>query len=45
MSDKNLDQGMKIKFCVKIGKSASEISAQLKMAYGEYAMKKSAVFE
>jgi hypothetical protein len=34
-----------IKFCVKISKSASEMSALLKVAYDEYAMKKSSVFE
>ena len=41
MSDKNLDQRINIKFCVKIGKRASETSALLTVAYGEYAMKKS----
>jgi hypothetical protein len=30
---------------VKIGKSASETLAQLTLAYGEYAMKKSSVFK
>ena len=34
-----------IKFCVKTGKSASETSVLLTVAYGEYAMKKSSVFE
>jgi len=29
MSDKNLEQRINIKFCVKIGKSASETSALL----------------
>jgi hypothetical protein len=44
MSDKNLEQRISIKFCVKIGKSASETLALLTVAYGEYAMKKSSVF-
>ena len=43
MNDKNLEQRINIKFCVKIGKSASEMLALL--TYGEYAMKKSSVFE
>ena len=45
MSDKKLEQQINIKFCVKIGKSTSEMSAILTVAYGEYAMKKSSVFE
>ena len=45
MSDKNLEQRINIKFCVKIGKSASETLALLTVVYGEYAMKKSRVFE
>jgi len=45
MSDKNLEQRMNIKFCVKNGKSTSETLALLTVAYGEYAMKKSSVFE
>jgi len=45
MSDKNLEQWINIKFCVKIGKSANETLALLTVAYGEYAMKKSSVFE
>jgi hypothetical protein len=45
MSDKNLEQRINIRYCVKIGKSASETLAILIMAYGEYAMKKSSVFE
>ena len=39
MSDKNLEQQIKIKFCVKIGKSASETLALLTVTYGEYAVK------
>jgi hypothetical protein len=41
MSDKRIN----IKFCVKIGKSASETLAPLTVAYGEYAVNKSSVFE
>jgi hypothetical protein len=44
MSDKNLEQQIN-KFCVKIGKSASETLALLTVAYGEYAMRKSSVSE
>ena len=43
MSDKNLEQRINIKFCVKIGKSASETLALLTMTYVENAMKKSSV--
>jgi hypothetical protein len=45
MSDKNLEQRINIKFCVKIGKSASETLAPLTVAYDEYATKGSSVFE
>jgi transposase len=45
MSDKNLERRTNIKFRVKIGKSASETSALLTVAYGEYARKKSSVFK
>jgi hypothetical protein len=41
MRDKNLEQQINIKFCVKIGKSARETLTLLTVAYGEYAMKKS----
>jgi hypothetical protein len=44
MSDENVEQRINIKFCVKIGKSASETLALI-VAYGEYVMKKSSVFE
>jgi len=44
MSDKNLEQQINIKFCVRIGKSASETLAILTVAYGEYTMNKSSVF-
>jgi hypothetical protein len=45
MSDKNLEQWINIKFYVKIGKSDSETFYLLTVAYGEYAVKKSDVFE
>jgi hypothetical protein len=45
MSDENLEQRIIIKYCVKIGKSASATLALLTVAYGEYAMKKSSAFE
>jgi hypothetical protein len=45
MSDKNLEQRMNTKFCVKISKSASETLALLTVANDEYAMKKSSVFK
>jgi len=45
MSDKNLEQWINVKFCAKIGKSASETLALLTVAYGEYTVKKSSVFE
>jgi hypothetical protein len=35
MNDKNLEQQINIKFFVKLGKSASETSALLTVAYGE----------
>jgi hypothetical protein len=40
MSDKNPEQRINIKFCVKFGKSASETLAVLTVVCGEYAMKK-----
>jgi hypothetical protein len=43
MSDKNLEQRINVKFCVKIGKGASERLALLTVAYGEHTMKKSSV--
>jgi hypothetical protein len=43
MGDKNLEKRINIKFCVKIGKSASETLALLTMSYGEYAIKKSSI--
>jgi hypothetical protein len=45
MSDKHLEEGINIKFCVKIGKSASEMLALLTLAYGEYTMKELNIFE
>jgi hypothetical protein len=43
--NKNLEQRINIKFCVKIGKSANEMLALLTVAYGEYTMNKSSVFQ
>jgi hypothetical protein len=45
MSDQNLLQRINIKFCVKIGKSASETSALLTVTYGKYMMNKQSVFK
>ena len=45
MSYEILEQRIDIKFCVKIGKSASETLALLTAACDEYSMKKSSVFE
>jgi len=45
ISDKNLERRINIKFCVEVGKSAIETLALLTVAYDEYAMKKSSVFE
>jgi hypothetical protein len=44
-SDKNLEQRINIMFCVQISKSASGTLALLTLAYVEYTMKKSSVFE
>jgi hypothetical protein len=40
MSEENLEQRINIKFCDKLGKSASGTLVLLTVAYGEYAMKK-----
>jgi hypothetical protein len=45
MSDSLLEQHINIKFCAKLGKSASETLQILTKAYGADAMKKSSVFE
>jgi hypothetical protein len=45
MSDKNLEQRINIKFCVKSGKSVGKTLALLTVACGEYAVKESSVFE
>jgi hypothetical protein len=39
MSDKNLEQQINVKFCVKISKSTSETLALLTLVYGEYPCK------
>jgi hypothetical protein len=45
MNDKNLEQRINIRFCVKSGKSACKMLALLTLAYGEYAMMKLSAFE
>jgi hypothetical protein len=45
MSDRLLGQHINIKFCAKLGKSASETLQILAEAYGADAMKKLSVFE
>jgi hypothetical protein len=40
-----LDQRINIKFCVNLGKNASDTCTMLSEAYGEEAVKKSSVFE
>jgi hypothetical protein len=45
MSDRLLEQRIIIKFCAKLGKSASETRQMLTEAYGADAIKKSSVFE
>lgn len=44
MTERNLEQEINIKFCVKTGKSANEMLTLLKMAYDKHAMKKLCVF-
>jgi transposase len=45
LSDSLLEQRVNIKFCAKLGKSASEILQMLTEAYGSDAMKTSSIFE
>jgi hypothetical protein len=45
MSDWFLEQQSSIKFCVKLGKNASDTCAMLSKAYGGQATKKSSVSE
>jgi hypothetical protein len=45
MSDKDVKQQINIRFCVNVGKSASETLAQLTLAYGKCTMEKSSVSE
>jgi hypothetical protein len=45
MGDKNLEQQINIKFCLKIGKSAGEMLALLTVVYGKHAMKNLSVSE
>jgi hypothetical protein len=44
MSDWFLEQWLNIKFCVKLGKNASDTCAMLSTAYGREIMKKTSVF-
>jgi hypothetical protein len=44
MSDRFLEQRINIKFCVKLGKNASDTCALLTEAYGGEVVKKSSVF-
>jgi hypothetical protein len=44
MSDKSLEQWINFKFCVEIGRSASETLALLTLTCGEYAKKTSSIF-
>jgi hypothetical protein len=45
MSYKNQGQRINMKICLKIGNSGSETLVLLTFCYGEYAIKKSSVFE
>jgi len=45
MSGRYLEQGMNIRFCVKLGQNANDTCAMLSEAYGEEAMQNSSVFE
>jgi hypothetical protein len=45
MSNRLLEQRINIKFCAKLGKSASETLQMLTEAYGADAMKTSSIFE
>lgn len=43
--EKNLEQRYAIKFCVKLGKTATETLGMIKDAYGNAALNRSTVFE
>ena len=45
ISELELEQRMNIKFLVKLGKSGNEIREMLVQVYGDYAMKKTAVYK
>jgi hypothetical protein len=45
LSDKNLEQRINIRFCVKISRSASDMFSLLTFAYDEYTLLKLSVFE
>ena len=42
---RNLEQRYNIKFCVKLGKTATETIKMLQLAYGDEAMNRTSVFE
>ncbi|EFN86782.1 Putative uncharacterized protein FLJ37770, partial [Harpegnathos saltator] len=44
MEQRNLEQHYAIKFCVKLGESASVTLEKLKQAYGEHSLSKAQVF-
>jgi hypothetical protein len=43
--DGKIEQPVCIKFCVKLGKSATETLEMLREAFGEYSLSRTAVFE
>jgi hypothetical protein len=43
--DGKIDQHVYIKFCVKLGKSATETLEMLREAFGEHSLTRTAVFE
>jgi hypothetical protein len=45
MRDKNLEQWINIKFCMKIGKSTRETLELLTLPYDEYVMNKLSVYK
>jgi hypothetical protein len=42
--DGKIEQGVCIKFCVKLGKSATESLEMLREAFGEHSLSRTAVF-
>jgi hypothetical protein len=43
--DGKIEQSICIKFCVKLGKSATETLKMLREAFGEHSLSRTAVFE